>query len=129
MFVFWLGWKPEYCASLPLGLAGSTFVFLGVYALLVLVTGSWSRWLAGTLAAPNFGRSLTRFNRVMFAARIFIPLWFLLGIWALGWWQAVYLMLGHARADLIQTTSACCWECCRRWPPGWRCGGRSTPPR
>jgi STE24 endopeptidase len=104
MFVFWLGWKPEYCAPLPLGLPGSTIVFLGVYALLVLGTGSWSRWLAGKVNGPNFGRSLTRFNRVIFAARIFIPIWFLLGIWALGWWQAVYLMLGHTRAELIQTS-------------------------
>lgn len=104
MFVFWLGWTPEFCAPSPLGLWNSVGVFLGVYALLVLTTASWSRLLARRVAAPNFARSLTRFNRVIFAARIFIPLWFLLGIWAMGWWEAVYAMLGHGRADLIQTT-------------------------
>jgi STE24 endopeptidase len=103
MFVFWLGWKPEYCAHSPVGTVAPLVTFGVVYVLLVLLTGLGSRWLAGRVAAPNFSRSLIRFNRVMFAARIFIPLWFLAGIWAMGWWELVNRFLSHWPGDLVQT--------------------------
>lgn len=103
MFVFWLGWMPQYCAHPPVPAAVSLGLFLAVYAALVLFTGLWSRWLARRVATPNFSRSLNHFNRVMFAARIFIPVWFLAGMWALGWWEAVDRLMSRWPGDLIQT--------------------------
>ena len=103
MFVFWLAWKPEYSRAAVLGQSASTAIFLGGYALLVLGTGLWSRWLARRMTAPNFGRSLDRFNRVMFVARIIIPVWFIVGMALLGWWRAVTWLLSTSRVDLNQT--------------------------
>src|SRR6185312_8841261 len=91
MFVFWLAWRPEYSRTPVLGLAASVALFVGVLALLVLGTRLWSRALARRVT--NLGRSLDRFNRLMLAARIFIPLWFITGMALLGWWQAVANLL------------------------------------
>jgi STE24 endopeptidase len=103
MFVFWLAWKPGFGlhAGLPPGAALA--IFLGVYAALVLGTGLWSRWLGRRLAAPNLHRSLALLNRVTFLARIFIPLWFLVGMFVLGWADDVDRLLQVAGTDLTQT--------------------------
>ena len=103
MFVFWLAWKPADSWPPIIGVAPSLAVFLGVYAALVLGTGAWSRRLSDRIAAPNFNRSLARFNRIMFVARIFVPVWFLVGMLALGWWQDVAALLQTPRIDLSQT--------------------------
>jgi STE24 endopeptidase len=103
MFVFWLAWKPEYNWPPVFGVGPSLVLFLGVYALLILGTGSWSRWLSRRVAGVNFRTSLERFNRVIFVARIFIPLWFIVGIGLLGWWQIVERLLATPRVDLTQT--------------------------
>ena len=103
MFVFWLAWRPEYAFPPPLGTWPSLAIFLGMYALLVLGLGVWSRWLGDRLAIPTYNHSLTRLNRVMFAARLFIPIWFVLGMSVLGWWHDVDSMLRTHRVDFTQT--------------------------
>jgi STE24 endopeptidase len=103
MFVFWLAWKPEDSWPPVLGVVPSLALFLGVYAAVVLGAGVWSRRLGDRISGPNFGRSLTRFNWVMFVIRVFVPLWFLVGMLALGWWQDVAGLLRTPQADLTQT--------------------------
>jgi STE24 endopeptidase len=102
-FVLWLAWRPWYGYQPWLGPGPSLAVFLGVYALLILGTGLWSRWLARRLDGPNFSPSLARLTQVMYAARIFIPLWFIVGMFTLGWAQDVNRLLHNPRIDLMQT--------------------------
>ena len=113
MFVFWLAWKPDYSHAALLGQPTSLAVFFGFYFVLILGTGIWSRRLRHKVAAPalsptegsSFTRSLDRFNVVMLAARIVVPIWFMVGIAALGWYHAVERILGSAaHLDVSQTT-------------------------
>jgi STE24 endopeptidase len=67
-------------------------LFLGFYAALVLMLGIWSRMLARRVAGENFHRSVRWFNKVMLAARIVVPLWFIVGIWGLGWGSVVHIL-------------------------------------
>lgn len=60
-------------------------LFFSFYAMLVLMLGLWSRALARRVAADNFHRSVRRFNKVMFIARVLVPIWFSFGVWVLGW--------------------------------------------
>jgi Zn-dependent protease with chaperone function len=60
-------------------------LFFSFYVFLVVMLGLWSRLLARRVAADNFHRSVRRFNKVMFAARLMVPVWFAIGVWALGW--------------------------------------------
>jgi STE24 endopeptidase len=103
MFVFWLAWRPGYSFPTFLSSGPSLAIFLGAYAVLILGTGIWSRLISARLSTPNFNRSLDRLNRVMFAARIFVPLWFIVGMFLFGWAQAVERVLHHPRIDLTQT--------------------------
>jgi STE24 endopeptidase len=105
MFVFWLAWKPQYSRPALFGAYPSIAIFLGFYALLVLGTGLWSRRLRRKVAGPMFSKSLDRFNVVMLTARVLIPLWFMVGIAVLGWWQTVERIISNPRGiDLTQTT-------------------------
>ena len=103
MFVFWLAWKPGYSLPTTLGAAPSLAIFLGAYFLLVIGTGIWSRLLGDRLAVGNFNRSLNRLNKVLFAARIFVPLWFIVGMFLFGWAEDVGRILRHSHFDLTQT--------------------------
>ncbi|HSU66618.1 MAG TPA: M48 family metallopeptidase, partial [Tepidisphaeraceae bacterium] len=98
-----LAWKPDYGFDPVFGGVPSLLIFLGVYALLVLGTGLWSRQLGRQLATPNFHRSLGRFNRVMSWVRMGVPAWFLIGLVALGWARAVGTALQNSQVDLAQT--------------------------
>lgn len=106
MFVFWLAWKPGaggYAIQTGWPAGSCLAVFLGVYVVLVLATGVWSRRLVRTLSTSNLHRSLARLTRVMFLARAFIPLWFLAGMFVLGWPGDVDRLLRLAGSDLSQT--------------------------
>lgn len=103
MFVFWLAWKPGYGIHWGLSASVSLAVFLGVYLALVLTTGIWSRCLIRGLSTPNLHHRLVRLNRVTFIARLFIPLWFLAGMSALGWADNVDRLLQVSGTDLSQT--------------------------
>jgi STE24 endopeptidase len=103
MFVFWLAWKPEYVIHSPLPAGVSLGLFFGVYIAVVLGTGIWSRCLVRHLSAAHLHASLARLNRVTFIARLFIPLWFLAGMFVLGWADDVDRALRLLGADLSQT--------------------------
>jgi STE24 endopeptidase len=73
-------------------------LFLGVFLLLVLAMGLWGRMLARHVRAHDLHRSIARFNRMMLVARMAIPAWFAVGLFALGWGWAVRLAMGSANA-------------------------------
>jgi len=83
LFFIWMAVPPpvqSHAELLP-----NLLVFFSLYLAMILVLGLWSRTLARQVAADNFHRSLRRFNHVMFAARLMVPIWFMLGVWVLGW--------------------------------------------
>ena len=94
IFLLWMAWTPEASASVggvadrPLGPA----VFLGFYALLVLVMRLWSGLLARRITHGNLGRALRGYGRVLLVARFLVPTWFGIGLFLLGW--------GHLVSDL-----------------------------
>lgn len=68
--------------------SGAT-LFVGGLALIVLFMGLWSRTLAHHLYGENLQRSLRRFHRSIYVARILIPIWFAVAVFVLGWGQLV----------------------------------------
>lgn len=72
-------------------------IFFGGFVVLVLLMAGWSRLLAQRVTGGNIGRSLQRFNRGMFLARTLIPAWFAVGIFVLGWYDAVVWLLPMLR--------------------------------
>src|SRR6476620_6035997 len=68
-------------------------VFLGVYGGLVLLMAAWSRRLAGRVADDFLGRTLDRYNKATELARYFVPVWYAVGIFGLGWGHIVYRVL------------------------------------
>ena len=93
LFLIWTAWpgsaKPP--AVLPWQ---ETALFLGVFALIVLVLGVWSRVLARHVTGQNLHRSIKRFNQAIFAARMTIPVWFGVGVFVLDWPLVVERLLG-----------------------------------
>jgi STE24 endopeptidase len=77
-------------------------LFIGVYVLLVVLMGTWSRMLARRVATSNFHRSLRRFNQTMFVARLIVPIWFAVGVWVLGWGP---LIAGEIGQDLARSVA------------------------
>jgi hypothetical protein len=68
--------------------------FLGGFALVVLLMGVWSRVLARRVTGHNLHVSVARFTRAMYVARMLIPAWFGVGLFALGWGELVERLLG-----------------------------------
>lgn len=83
-------------------------LFLAGYAVVVVGIRIWSGQLARRLATSSMYRSLGRFNLVLTIARIFIPLWLGVGVFAAGWglfveralWPWDRIRLGQQWAEL-----------------------------
>lgn len=71
-----------------------TILFITGLILVVLFLGLWSRVVARNLRGANFHRSLRRFHRSIFAARLLIPIWFGLAVFCFGWSELVTQMVG-----------------------------------
>jgi Zn-dependent protease with chaperone function len=82
----------------PLGglhpLAGCA-IFLGFYLVMTGVLALWSRRVAGLSHYDHIQRRVRRFHAVIYICRILIPAWLAVGIFALGWRQAVFALLNH----------------------------------
>lgn len=68
-------------------------VFFGVYAGLVLMLAAWSRALSRRVADDCLGRTLDRYNLATEIARYFVPVWFAVGLFVLGWGSFVHDLL------------------------------------
>ena len=93
LFLIWMGWRsegdtPAAVSALDLGL------FFGTYVLMIGMLGAWGRLLARRVGSANFRRSLRYFNRVVFGAQIFIPVWFAMGVFFLGWGSVIQRLMG-----------------------------------
>jgi STE24 endopeptidase len=93
LFLIWMAWSPEEAVRAVVAPEVGLPLFAGGYALLALALGMWSRRLARRVTLGNIYRSLERFNRVMVGARWFVPVWFAVGVFELGWGQAVQTLL------------------------------------
>jgi STE24 endopeptidase len=92
-------------------------IFVGVYALLILLMCAWSRLLARRVADDSLGRTLDRYNKATEWARYFIPAWFAVGVFGLGWGHIVYNLLAPLQPSGLPRTA---------WPssePYWRIPG------
>ena len=105
LFLIWLAWRSEagppdvvYLTDIAL--------FFGLYLLLIGTLGLWSRLLSRRLQVVRLERALRYFNRVMFAARTFVPIWFGVGVFYLGWGQLVQNALGVVAYWPVQVPGA-----------------------
>lgn len=114
LFLIWMvAQQQEEAGFYPLLTPGvGAGIFLLGFVLLVVLMGLWGRRVArGT--GWETQRRLARFQRLMFQARVLIPLWFTFGIFALRWyeavagaagalarWQSLYLLIGISPALL-----------------------------
>src|SRR5687767_8779684 len=78
----------------PAGLEGLG-IFLGAFALVVLLMGAWSRVMARYVSGQNLHASMARFTRAMYVARLLIPAWYAVGLFTLGWAETVEVLLGR----------------------------------
>src|SRR5687767_654905 len=100
-----MGWRSESAPSSPPA-AIDLGLFFGMYALVVVVLGMWSRLLAQRVRVKAFRRGFRYFHRVVFAVQVFIPVWFAVGVFFLGWGSAVQRMLAPVSAWPVQLPGA-----------------------
>ena len=84
IFVIWMSCPPAPALD-GIGPFPACAIFLGFYAVLVLVLAVWSRHVAHSAHFNHVQRRLRRFNTVIYGARILIPAWLGVGVFALGW--------------------------------------------
>src|SRR5262245_54691573 len=80
--------------------------FFGFYALAVGMLAVWSRLLARRVRRTRIERGMSYFNRIAFTARTFVPIWFAVGVFYLGWGDAVHRLLGPLRDWPVQLPGA-----------------------
>ena len=105
LFLIWMTWRAD---AAPEGIADleDIALFLGLYLLLIGVLALWARLLAARLPLVRLDRAMRYFNRVMFAARTFVPIWFGVGVFYLGWGQLVQNLLGVVGTWPVQLPGA-----------------------
>jgi STE24 endopeptidase len=84
IFVIWMSSTPTPPLWGIHPLAGCA-IFFGFYLAMVLVLALWSRHVARSAHFAHVQRRLRRFNSVVYASRILIPVWLGAGVFALGW--------------------------------------------
>jgi STE24 endopeptidase len=93
IFALWMA-APQYAPKPAHDAWIGVAIFLGYYALLVLVMGVWGRLLARRVSTNNLRRNLRRFHVTLLVARAMIPIWFAFGVFGLGWGVVVHKALG-----------------------------------
>jgi STE24 endopeptidase len=111
VFLLWMsapqpqaGGPAHQVPPLPPDIALRTAIFLGGYLLLVGGVRAWSHLLARRITRNNLSRSLRRFGRGLLAVRFFVPAWFAVGLFELGWADFVH-HLGRRAWDPLQLPS------------------------
>ena len=97
VLVVWMGGDSAPPRPIALPSAQRLSLFAAGYALIVLIPALWSRVLARYVAVGNLHRSLGRFLIGTQVARMLIPAWFAVGVFALGWVDIVYRALDPIR--------------------------------
>lgn len=105
LFLIWMAWRSDAAApraAHPLDLA----LFFGMYALVVVTLGMWSRLLARRIVTGRARRGRRYFGKVSFAAQLFIPAWLAVGTFFLGWGPTVQRILGPVGEMPVQVPGA-----------------------
>src|ERR1700690_2611478 len=88
VFVAWMSFSARAPAVDRAAMTGSV-EFLAGYAVLVVLTAAWSRWLARRVDNENLTAHLKRFNRFIGLARLAVVGWFFVGVYFLRWGSLV----------------------------------------
>jgi len=88
IFVIWLSSPPLPPAD-GIGPGVGCAIFLGFYVGVIAVLAVWSRHVARWAHLSHVQRRLRRFNAVIYASRIVLPLWLAAGVFALGWKELI----------------------------------------
>jgi STE24 endopeptidase len=93
LFLIWMAWRADAGPRATVYLTDIA-LFFGLYLLMIGMLATWARLLAARLPGVRLERAMRYFNRVMFAARAFVPIWFGVGVFSLGWGLLVQNLLG-----------------------------------
>ena len=85
MFVIWESQQPPVPRWLRLDPVSALQIFASGYMAMVLAMWVWGRRVATGAFRGQTWRGFDRFNRGMTVARLFIPAWFAVGVFYLGW--------------------------------------------
>jgi STE24 endopeptidase len=105
LFLIWMAWRAESARPVAVPL-GDLALFFGLYLFIVGTLGVWSRLLARRVRRARLERHVRYFNHVAFAARTFVPVWFGVGVFSLGWGDTVQRMLAPLRDWPVQMPGA-----------------------
>jgi STE24 endopeptidase len=105
LFLIWMGWRAE-SGPPPNVYLTDIALFFGLYLFMIGMLGLWSRLLTRRVQVIRLERAMRYFNRVMFAARTFVPIWFGVGVFSLGWGQLVQNLLGVVATWPVQVPGA-----------------------
>lgn len=105
LYLIWMGWRSETDA--PAAVSSLNMVlFFGTYLLMVSMLAAWGRLLARRVGRVGLRRNLRYFNNIVFGAQIFIPAWFVVGVFYLGWGSVVQGLLGPINRWPVQLPGA-----------------------
>ena len=108
LFLIWMAWRADGAGATGVVRVdlNDIALFFGLYLLLIGVLGVWSRLLARRVQRVRLERGMRYFHRVMFAARTFVPVWFGIGVFSLGWGWLVQWMIGPVADWPVQLPGA-----------------------
>ena len=105
LFLIWLAWRAESDApAMPRTL--DLTLYFGLYLMLLGVVAAWARLLARRVRRAPVERAYRYFNRVVFVARVLVPVWFAVGVFALHWGDTVQYLLGPVSRWPVQLPGA-----------------------
>ena len=105
LFLIWMAWRAEGDTPAPVH-ANDLALFFGFFLVMVGMLGVWSRLLARRVGQVLLERTVRYFNRVSLAAKFAVPIWFAVGVFSLGWGDAVQHVLGPIRSWPLQLPGA-----------------------
>jgi STE24 endopeptidase len=105
LFLIWMAWRADGETPAPVR-ANELALFFGFFLVMVGMLGLWSRLLARRVGRVLLDRAVPYFNRVSLAAKFAVPVWFAVGVFFLGWGNAVQHLLGPIRNWPVQMPGA-----------------------
>src|SRR5688500_13159371 len=101
-----MAWRADAGPSPTIVSLTDIALFLGLYLFVIGMLALWARLLARRVHTVRLARAMRCFNRVMFVARAFVPVWFGVGVFYLGWGQMVQNLLGVVAQWPVQMPGA-----------------------
>jgi STE24 endopeptidase len=89
VFLTWMSYGARLYPPDDVTRLASPAEFLAGFLALILLTAILTRRLARRVDGGNLNDTLKRFNRLMTAARMAVPIWFFVGVCFMGWAQLV----------------------------------------